>query len=99
MILRVAFRFIVGLVVATALVVALMAVLSPIRRAGAAPLSGQDHVTAVKDAVEAPADEGAGGSSTPRIVLVFAGIVLLAVLPPVHRVHVHHRSYQRFDWI
>jgi hypothetical protein len=32
-------------------------------------------------------------------VLVFAGIVLMAALPPVHRVHVYHRShYYRPDW-
>ncbi len=36
---------------------------------------------------------------TPAIVLVFAGIVLMAALPPIHRVHVYHRSYHRSDWL
>jgi hypothetical protein len=35
------------------------------------------------------ADEAAGATSTPTVVLVFAGIVLMATLPPVHRVHVY----------
>jgi uncharacterized SAM-binding protein YcdF (DUF218 family) len=41
-----------------------------------------------------------GGSPTPLVVLVFAGVVLIAALPPVHRVHVYHRygSYHRPDW-
>ena len=92
-------RVVAGLVVATALIVGMMAVLASTRRAGATPVVGRDHVTAVQRRVEAPAEQASDASPTPVIVLVFAGIVLLAVLPPVHRVHVHHRSYQRTDWI
>jgi len=33
------------------------------------------------------------------VVLIFAGIVLMAALPPIHRVHVYHRSYHRSDWL
>jgi hypothetical protein len=35
------------------------------------------------------ADEAAGATSTPTVVLVFAGVVLMAALPPVHRVYVY----------
>jgi hypothetical protein len=47
-----------------------------------------------------PAEEPTGTSPTPAVVLVFAGIVLMAALPPIHRVHVYHRSYSyhRPDW-
>jgi hypothetical protein len=96
MILGVAFRLVRllgGLVVATVLIVAMMAVLS------STSLAGRDHVAAVQQAVKAPAQQAADCSPTPLVVLVFAGIVLLAALPPVHRIHVHHRSYQRTDWI
>lgn len=99
---RVAFwlaRFLGGLVLATALVLAMMAFLSSAGRPGTIPVAGQDQVTAVERVVEVPAEQTRDGSSSPAVVLVFAGIVLLAALPPVHRVHVHHRSYQRVDWI
>jgi hypothetical protein len=92
-------RMIGGLVLAAALVLAMLAVLSSAGRPGRAPVTGQDHVAAVRRAVEAPADQARDGSPSPAVVLVFAGIVLLAALPPVHRVHVHYRSYQRSDWI
>jgi hypothetical protein len=46
-----------------------------------------------------PARQSSDPSPAPVIVLVLAGIVLLAVLPPVQRIHVRHRSYQRSDWI
>ena len=46
---------------------------------------------------------GRGGlrapAPTPAVVLIFAGIVLMAALPPIHRVHVYHRSYHRSDWL
>lgn len=102
MVLRAAFRLVRifgGLVVATALIVGMMTVLASTRRAGGIPLVARDHVTAVQHGVEAPAEQAPDVSPTPVIVLVFAGIVLLAALPPVPRIHVHHRSYQRSDWI
>jgi hypothetical protein len=80
-----------ALVVATALLVGMME--------DATPPVWRDHVTAVQRGVEDPADQATDASPTPVIVLVFAGMILLAVLPPVPRIHVHHRSYQRSDWI
>ena len=74
------------------------------RLASAAPvdavsLTQRDQAVAVERAVEVPAEAGQADSSpTPAVVLVFAGIVLMAALPPIHRVHVYHRSYHRSDW-
>jgi hypothetical protein len=59
-----------------------------------APLLERDQAAAVERAVEAPADEAPGTMPTPTVALVFAGIVLMAALPPIHRVYVYHRS----DW-
>jgi hypothetical protein len=89
----------VALAAATALMVGALSVLTSTEPAGAAPLLERDQVAEVKQAVEAPADEAGGTSPTPAVVLVFAGIVLLAALPPIHRVHVYHRSYHRSDWL
>jgi hypothetical protein len=65
----------------------------------AAKLLERDQVAAVERAIETPAEEASGTSPTPAVVLIFAGIVLMAALPPIHRVHVYHRSYHRSDWI
>jgi hypothetical protein len=68
--------------------------------ADAAMVLEHDQVAAVERAIEAPAaEETADATPTPAIVLVFAGIVLMAALPPIHRVHVYHRSYYRSDWL
>jgi hypothetical protein len=88
----------VALAAATALVLGALSVLAATAPADAAPLLERDQVAAVERAVEAPADKASGSSPTPAIVLVFAGIVLMAALPPVHRVHIYHRSYHRSDW-
>jgi hypothetical protein len=88
----------VALAAATALVLGGLSVLAATAPADAAPLLERDQVAAVERAVEAPADKASGSSPTPAIVLVFAGIVLMAALPPVHRVHIYHRSYHRSDW-
>jgi hypothetical protein len=85
----------VALAAATALMVGALTVLSP---AGVAQLPERDQVAAVERTIEAPAEEASGTSPTPAVVLVFAGIVLMAALPPIHRVHVYHRSYHRSDW-
>jgi hypothetical protein len=89
------------LALATALMVGALSMLATTAPATAAPFLERDHVTAVERALEAPTDaeKAPDTSPTPAVVLVFAGIVLLAALPPVHRVHVYHRSYQRSDWI
>ena len=86
----------VALAAATALMVGALSVLNP---QDAAKLLERDQVAAVERAIEAPAEEPSGSSPTPAVVLIFAGIVLMAALPPIHRVHVYHRSYHRSDWL
>jgi hypothetical protein len=86
----------VALAAATALMVGALSVLNP---DDAAKLLERDQVAAVERAIEAPAEEASGASPTPVVVLIFAGIVLMAALPPIHRVHVYHRSYHRSDWL
>jgi hypothetical protein len=87
----------VALAAATALMVAGLSVLASTTPVDAALLLERDQVAAVERAVESPAQEASGATPTPAVVLVFAGIVLLAALPPIHRVHVYHRSYHRSD--
>ena len=88
----------VALAAATALVVGGLSMLASAATADAVSLTQRDQAAAVERAIEAPADK-ADSSPTPLVVLVFAGIVLMAALPPVHRVHVYHRShYYRPDW-
>jgi hypothetical protein len=90
----------VALVAATALLVGGLSLLASTTAAQAAPILERDQATAVERAIEAPAKEApADASPTPTVVLVFAGIVLMAALPPIHRVHVYHRSYHRSDWL
>ena len=85
----------VALAAATALMIGALSLLASTAPADAATLLDRDQVAAVQRTIEAPATE-----ETPAIVLVFAGIVLMAALPPIHRVHVYHRSsYHRSDWL
>jgi hypothetical protein len=89
-----------ALAAATALTVGGMALLASATAADAAPLLQRDQAAAGKRAIEAPAEEAPSEASpTPVVALVFAGIVLMAALPPIHRVHVYHRSYHRSDWL
>jgi hypothetical protein len=89
----------VALAAATALMLGALSLLASTAPADAATLLEHDQVAAVERAIEAPATETtADATPTPAIVLVFAGIVLMAALPPIHRVHVYHRSY-RHDWL
>ena len=102
MTIRIVSRLVLLLVVlaaATALMVGGLSLLAANTPADAAQLLQRDQVAAVERAVEAPAEETPGTSPTPAVVLVFAGIVLMAALPPIHRVHVYHRSYHRSDWL
>ena len=99
MIVRIVSRLIlllVALAAATALMVGALSVLNP---DDAAKLLERDQVAAVERAIETPAEEASGTSPTPAVLLIFAGIVLMAALPPIHRVHVYHRSYHRSDWL
>jgi hypothetical protein len=101
MTIRIVSRLILLLVVlaaATALVVGGLSMLASTTSADAAPLLQRDQVAAVERAIETPAEKASDSSPTPAVVLVFAGIVLMAALPPIHRVHVYHRSYHRSDW-
>jgi hypothetical protein len=104
MIIRVVSRLVLvlaTLVLATTLVVGAPSMLASTVPTGVTPLLERDHVSDVKHATKAPVDaeQAPAGSATPVVVLVFAGIVLLAALPSTHRVHLHHRSYHRSDWI
>ena len=90
----------VALAAATALMIGGLSLLASTAPADAATVLEHDQVAAVERAIEAPAtEETADATPTPAIVLVFAGIVLMAALPPIHRVHVYHRSYYRSDWL
>ena len=90
----------VALAAATALMIGALSLLASTTSADAAIVLEHDQVAAVERAIEAPAtEETADATPTPAIVLVFAGIVLMAALPPIHRVHVYHRSYYRSDWL
>ena len=88
----------VALAAATVLVVGGLSRLASTAPADAVSLTQRNQAAAVERSIEAPA-EPADSSPSPLVVLVFAGIVLMAALPPVHRVHVYHRShYYRPDW-
>ena len=89
----------VALAAATALLVGGLAVLASTAPVEAASLLEQDQVATVERAVETPAQESSGPAAPPAVVLIFAAIVLMAALPPIHRVHVYHRSYHRSDWL
>ena len=89
----------VVLAAATAVMVGGLTLLASTNRADAASVLRQDQVAAVERAIEAPAEEPSGPAPTPAVVLIFAGIVLMAAIPPIHRVHVYHRSYHGHDWL
>jgi hypothetical protein len=99
MIIRVAFRLLLllgSLTMATALVVGALSALASSTLAEATRVLERAHAAAVERAIEAPVDtKQAATSPTPAVALVFAGVVLLAALPPAYRVHSHHRS----DWL
>jgi hypothetical protein len=92
----------VALAAATALMIGGLSLLASTAPVDAATLLEHDQAAAVVKSVETPATETTettDATPTPAIVLVFAGIVLMAALPPIHRVHVYHRSYHRSDWL
>jgi hypothetical protein len=89
----------VALAAVTTLVVGGLSVLASMAPDDAASFLARDQAAAVERSVDdQPADEASGASPTPAVVLVFAGIVLMAALPPVNRVYVYHRPYHRYDW-
>jgi hypothetical protein len=89
----------VALAAATALLVGGLAVMASTAPVDAGSLLEQDQVATVEQAIETPAEESSRPATTPAVVLIFAGIVLMAALPPIHRVHVYHRPYHRSDWL
>jgi hypothetical protein len=90
----------VALAAATALMLGALSLLASTAPADATTLVAHDQVAAVERAIEAPAaEETTDATPTPAVVLVFAGIVLMAALPPIHRVHVYHRGYHQSDWM
>jgi hypothetical protein len=90
---------VVALAAVTTLMVAGLSLLASMAPDDAASLLHRDQVAAVERSVDDhAADEASGASPTPAVVLVFAGIVLMAALPPVTRVYVYHRPYHRSDW-
>lgn len=96
MVVRVAARLIVMLAalgLATALLLGAMSMLAPAASAEAGQVLQRDHVGAVEREVARDGEEPAPkGSAMPAVALVFAGILLLATLPPAHRVSVYfHR--------
>ena len=102
MTIRIVSRLILLLVVltaATAVMVGALSLLASTPSADAAPLLHRDQVAEVRQAIDAPAEEPSDASPTPAVVLVFAGIVLMAALPPIHRVHVYYRSHYGSDWL
>jgi hypothetical protein len=99
----------IALAAATALMVGGLAALASITPDAAAPRLERNQVVELRKSIEAsvnrkvgasaqdPADDASGATPTPTVVLVFAGIVLMAALPPVYAVHVYQRPYhQRF---
>ena len=77
-------RLLVAVAVASALMVAAPSLLASL---------GRDQVAVVERTAEASADERRPAPApSGTVVLLFAGIVLLAALSPVHRV------YYRPDW-
>jgi hypothetical protein len=90
-----------GLALVTVLVVGALSVLAAQTPAQATSLLERNQVVASERETKAPVDgeRARDTSPTPVVALVFAGIVLLAALPPAHRIHVYHRSYHGSDWI
>jgi hypothetical protein len=95
MVVRVAARLIVMLAalgLAMALLLGAMSMLTA-SAANAGQVLQRDQVGAVERGVARDGEEPAPkGSAMPAVALVFAGILLLATLPPAHRVSVYfHR--------
>jgi hypothetical protein len=95
MVVRVVARLIgmlAALGLATALLLGAMSMLAP-SAANAGQVLQRDQVGAVQQGVTRGEEEPASkGSAMPAAAMVFAGILVLATLPPAHRVSVYfHR--------
>jgi hypothetical protein len=91
---------VVGLGVATALLVGGMAMLAPPAPATASPVLQADQAGDLRRGVARQADEPAskGSPSVPVVALVLGGLVVLAALPPAHRVHVYYHRVPGSYW-
>jgi formate hydrogenlyase subunit 3/multisubunit Na+/H+ antiporter MnhD subunit len=82
-----------ALAAATALMVGGLAVLASTAPDEAVALPKPNQAAELRKDIGSSAqdanDEAPGAMPTPTVVLVFAGIVLMAALPPVYRVHVY----------
>jgi hypothetical protein len=90
----------VALGVATMLLVAAMATLTPTTSTTTGPVLQRDQVGAVQRGVTRHGD-GPGSkesSAVPAVALVLGGLVLLAALPPAQRVHVYYHRPPGSYW-
>ena len=101
MVVRVASRLVLlvtALGLASALLLGAMSMLAP-SAAKASPVLQRDQVGAVERGVARDGEEPASnGSAMPAVALVFAGILLLATLPPAHRVSVYYHRPPGSYW-
>jgi hypothetical protein len=90
----------VALGVATAVLVGAMSMLAPAAPAKASPVLQRDHAGAVRRAVARKADQPAskGSPPVPGVALVLGGLVLLATLPPVHRLPLYYHRVPGSYW-
>jgi hypothetical protein len=82
----------IALAAATALMVGGLSVLASMTPDAAALLRPDQAAELRKDigsSARDAAEEAPGATPTPTVVLVFAGMVLMAALPPVYRIHVY----------
>jgi hypothetical protein len=100
LVLRRLVLLVVALGVATALLVGGMAMLAPAEPAKASPVLHVDQAGAVQRGVVRQAGEPAskGSPPVPAVALVLGGLVLLAALPPAHRVHVYYHRVPGSYW-
>jgi hypothetical protein len=87
-----------ALAAATALMVGGLSALASMTPDAAALLRPDQAAELRKDigsSARDAADEAPGASPTPTVVLVLAGIVLMAALQPVYRIHVYGTYHPR----
>lgn len=91
---------VVGLGVATALLVGGMAMLAPAAPATASPVLQADQAGDLRRGIARQADEPAskGSPPVPVVALVLGGLVVLAVQSPAQRVHVYHHRVPGSYW-
>jgi hypothetical protein len=88
----------IALAAATALMVGGLSALASMTPDAAAllrPDQAAELRKGIGSSARGAADEAPGATPTPAVVLVFAGIVLMAALPPVYRIHVYGTYHPR----